>query len=314
MRRAWLRLVLRFTFAVPHRNRPGSTSSQESGIIAQMNALRFSLVLTFAAAGLATAEMRTNIEFAVAGGESLKLDANVPDGKGPFPTVILVHGGGWRGGSKEVFITPLFKPLTEAGFTWFSINYRLAPTNRYPAAVDDVVTAVRWVNAHAQEYKVDKKRIALVGESAGGHLVAFVGARNGRELGIAAVVPYYAPCDLEALTTGDGKTDRAFTALGAFLGFTEPDDQARRLLREASPITHVAEDMPPFLLIHGTQDPVVPYNQSVLMRDRMKAAGASCELFSVEGGAHGMSGWEKDPKLQAHKTELVRWLKNTLHF
>lgn len=282
--------------------------------MARMNALRFSLVLTFAAAGLATAEMRTNVEFAVAGSESLKLDANVPDGKGPFPAVMLVHGGGWRGGSKEVFITPLFKPLTEAGFTWFSINYRLAPTNRYPDAVDDVVTAVRWVKAHAIGYKVDVKRIALVGESAGGHLVALVGARNGRDLGIAAVVPYYAPCDLEALTIGDGKTERASTALGAFLGFTQMDDQARLLLREASPITHVTKDMPPFLLIHGTQDPLVPYNQSVLMRDRMKAVDAACELYSVEGGAHGMGGWEKDPKLQAHKAELVRWLKQTLRF
>ena len=282
--------------------------------MAQMIALRFSLVLTFVAAGLATAEMRTNIEYAVAGGESLKLDANVPDGKGPFPTVILVHGGGWRGGSKEVFITPLFKPLTDVGFTWFSINYRLAPTNRYPAAVDDVVTAVRWVEAHAAEYKVDVKRIVLVGESAGGHLVALVGARKGRDLGIAAVVPYYAPCDLEALTIGDGKTKRASTSLGAFLGFTQMDDRARRLLREASPITHVTKAMPPFLLTHGTQDPLVPYNQSVLMRDRMKAVGAACDLYSVEGGAHGMSGWERDPKLQAHKAELILWLKKTLRF
>lgn len=297
-----------------HYDRLNSTSSRDFGMVPQMNALGFSLVLTLAATGFATAEMRTNIEFAIAGGESLKLDANVPDGKGPFPTVILVHGGGWRGGSKEVFITPLYKPMTEAGFTWFSINYRLAPTNRYPAAVDDVVTAVRWVKAHAAEYKVDVKRIALVGESAGGHLVAFVGARNGRKLGIAAVAPYYAPCDLLALASGDGKTERASTALGAFLGFTKLDDQARRLLREASPITYVKKGMPPFLLIHGTQDPLVPYNQSVLMRDRMKAVGAVCEIFSVEGGAHGMSGWEKDPKLQAHKAELVRWLKKTLRF
>jgi acetyl esterase len=283
-------------------------------MVRQMKTLRISLVLTFAAAGLATAEMRANVDYGLAGGETLKLDANVPDGKGPFPTVILVHGGGWRGGSKEVFITPLFKPLTEAGFTWFSINYRLAPTNHYPAAVDDLITAVRWVKAHAAEYKVDDKRIALVGESAGGHLVAFVGSRNGRELGIAAVVPYYAPCDLEALTIGEGKTERASTALGSFLDFTRLDDQARRLLREASPITYVKKDMPPFLLIHGTQDTTVPYNQSVQMRDRMEAAGASCELFSVENGAHGMGGWEKEPKLQAHKAELTRWLKKTLRF
>jgi alpha-L-fucosidase 2 len=256
--------------------------------------------------------MRTDIEYAVAGNESLKLDVGIPDGKGPFPIAILVHGGGWRGGDKQVFIKPIFQPLADAGFVWFSINYRLAPAHRYPAAVDDVTTAVRWIKAHASEYKADEKRMALIGESAGGHLVALVGARDGRRLGIAAVVPFYAPCDMEAMTLGEDKTDAAFKAIGSFLGFTEPNDQARRLLRESSPITYVNKDMPPFLLIHGDKDQAVPYNQSVKMRDRMKQAGASCDLYTVEGGGHGMSGWEKDPKLQTYKAEMIRWLKKNL--
>jgi acetyl esterase len=270
------------------------------------------IFLLLAGALTARAEMRTNVEYAVATGESLKLDAYVPEGKGPFPTAILVHGGGWHGGSKEVFIKPLFQTMTEAGFTWFSINYRLAPTNRYPAAVNDVITSVRWVQDHAGEYKADTKRMALIGESAGGHLVAFVGARDGRKLGLAAVVPYYAPCELEPLAGGDPKAGRASSALGAFLGFTELNDQARRLLRDASPVTYVSKDMPPFLLIHGDKDPLVPYNQSVIMQQRMQQAGASCELYTVAGGGHGMMGWEKNPQTQVHKAELVRWLKQTL--
>ncbi len=277
-----------------------------------MKSLPLILALLTIPATVARAEMRTNIEYAVAGGVSLKLDAYVPDGKGPFPTVILVHGGAWSAGDKQTFIKPLFEPLTAAGFAWFTINYRLAPAHPYPAAVDDVVSAVRWVKAHAREYKVDQKRIALVGESAGGHLVAMVGARDGRKLGIAAVVPFYAPCDMQVLGEAAAKAERAPKAISNFLNFTEMDDRARRLLREASPVTYVNKDMPPFLLIHGTADATVPYDQSVKMRDRIQQVGAACELYSVEGGAHGMGGWEKDPKLQAYKAELIQWLKKTM--
>lgn len=277
-----------------------------------MKVIRAVVVLLMASAMSAVAEMRTDIEYAVAGGQSLKLDASVPEGMGPFPTVILVHGGGWSGGDKQGYIKPLFEPMTKAGFAWFTINYRLAPANRYPAAVDDVVAAVRWVKAHAADFKVDVKRLALAGESAGGHLVALVGTRYGHELGLAAIVPYYAPCDMEVLALGPDRTEKAPKAAGAFLGFTEADDEARRRLREASPITYVNKDVPPFLLIHGTQDRTVPYKQSVMMRDRMKQAGAACELFTVEGGGHGMLGWEKDPKLQAHKEAVIAWLKKTM--
>ena len=280
--------------------------------IGPMKLIRNSLFLLMAFATSALAQLQSNIEYAVVGGESLKLDAYVPDGKGPFPTAILVHGGGWSKGSKEVFIKPLFQTMSDAGFSWFSINYRLAPTNRYPAAVEDVETAINWVKQHANEYKVDPKRIALIGESAGGHLVALVGARDGRKLGLAAVVPYYAPCELESLAAAREKEARAASALGAFLGFTEVNDAARRLLREASPVTYVTKDLPPFLLIHGDKDPLVPYAQSLTMQERMKQAGAVCELYTVAGGAHGMMGWEKDAKMQEHKTYLIEWVKKTM--
>src|SRR5215470_7704208 len=88
--------------------------------------------------------LRTDIEFAKPGGVSLTLDAFVPDGPGPFPTCILVHGGGFVRGDKQTYIKPLFGPLSEAGFTWFTINYRLAPEHRWPACSEDVETAVRW--------------------------------------------------------------------------------------------------------------------------------------------------------------------------
>ncbi len=272
--------------------------------------LPISILILLMAIGQAAAEVRTNIEFAVVGGQSLKLDASVPDGPGPFITAILVHGGGWSGGSKEVYIAPLFKPLTEAAFTWLSINYGLAPAHHYPAPVDDVVTAVTWVKEHAREFKVNVKRIVLVGESAGGHLVALVGARDGAKLGLAGVVPYYPPCDFPGFVTDTlNATNAAPKAIGAFLGIEQLNEPARRLLREASPVTYVNKAMPPFLLIHGNADTLVPYRQSLIMRDRMQEVGAKVELYTVEGGGHGMNGWERDPKMQAHKTVLVEWIK-----
>jgi acetyl esterase len=99
----------------------------------------------------ARAEQKTDIVFATVGGTPLTLDAFVPEGAGPFPTCILVHGGGFTKGDKTAFIKPLFEPLSKAGFTWFSINYRLAPQHRFPACVEDVETAIRWVKAHAAE-------------------------------------------------------------------------------------------------------------------------------------------------------------------
>jgi len=250
-----------------------------------------------------------DIEFAKAAGVSLTLDAYVPEGPGPFPAVIIVHGGGFERGDKQTFVPPLFQPLARAGFAWFSINYRLAPKYPFPAAADDVESAVRWVRAHAGEYKVDTTRIALMGESAGGHLVAYVGAKSGRKLGLAAVVPFYGPHDLESRARA-GKQVSA--GLKGFLAIDQLDDAAYRKLRQASPITYVKKDMPPFLFIHGTKDETVPYEQSSKMCDKMKQAGARCEVFPVEGGGHGLGGWEKNPAFQAYKKKMVEWLNQTL--
>jgi len=108
--------------------------------------------------------------------------------------VILVHDGGWTAGSKTAnFVVPLFEPLTKTGYTWFTIDYRLAPQHPHPAAVEDVESAIVFVKKHAREYKVNPKRIALMGESAGGHLANLVGARNKPPSNVAAVVSFYGP-------------------------------------------------------------------------------------------------------------------------
>jgi acetyl esterase len=263
-------------------------------------------------AGLARAESRTDIEYAQAGGESLKLDAFVPEGDGPFPTVIIVHGGGWRGGDKQFAgVKPLFEPLSKAGFAWFSIDYRLAPKHHFPAPVEDVETAIRWVKAHARQYKVDPQRIALAGESAGAHLIAMATVQAKPDTQVAAVIPFYGPFDLEQLARAKSN-ERAAQAVLGLVGASELNEEAFQRLRKASPIHYVRREAPPFLLIHGTADRLVPYEQSVKLCEKLKSVGAVCELFPVEDADHGIGGWEKQPAFQAYKSKLVEWLVATL--
>ena len=256
-------------------------------------------------------EVQSDLEFARLGGVSLKLDAHIPPGQGPFPTVILVHGGGWTAGHKTAdFVQPLFEPLTQGGFTWFTIDYRLAPDHPYPAAVEDVEAAVEYVKRNAKRFKVDKKRIALMGESAGAHLVNLVGIRNRRKSPIDAVVSIYGPFDLVLFS-------RKFTreipkSIAGFFGFTEMNAEALATLHEASPLTYADKHTPKFLLIHGTKDEAVPYEQSTFFQAYMKRLGRQCDLITVQDGIHGVIHWEKDARFHAYKTDMVEWLHKNL--
>jgi alpha-L-fucosidase 2 len=268
--------------------------------------LAFALV---AAALSAAAQQPTHrdIVFATpAKSEPLKLDVHVPNGPGPFPTAILVHGGGWVGGSKQEFINYIFEPLSKANFVWFSINYRLAPHHRWPACAEDVETAIQWVFANAAKYKVDPTRVALIGESSGGHLASYAGIKTRQPL--AAIVSFYGVHDFISRAFQYARIDSNLTSL---FGIGTLNSETAVVLREASPFAHVRKGLPPFLMIHGLADPAVPYAQSVDMCAKLRAAGNACELYSVNG-PHGMDRWEMDPTLQGYKQKLVDWLRATL--
>jgi len=266
--------------------------------------------LLSAFASAAGIEVRNDIEFARPGGEPLLMDVHIPPGPGPHAAVILVHGGGWSAGSKQAnFIQPLFGPLDESGLAWFSIDYRLAPKHPYPAAVRDVEESIRYIKAHAKEFRIDPKRLALMGESAGGHLVALVATRATPETRVAAVVPFYGAFDLEALLAPRKEVSKGMTG---FLGITDMSEKSRAVLREASAATYVKKGLPPFLLIHGTKDEAVPYDQSVKFNAQLKAVGVKTEFYTVENGIHGVINWEKVPEQHSYKPVMVKWLRETL--
>ena len=263
---------------------------------------------------VAAAELRKDLEYGRAGEAPLLLDASVPDGTGPFPVAILVHGGGWSRGDKaglpgdSADITPWFEPLTAASFTWFSLNYRHAPQHRWPACLDDVQTAIRWVKAHAAEFKGDPQRIALFGHSAGGHLVCLAAVLAGEDTRVQAVVGFAPVTNHEQDLPQRGGLSPSLQNL-----LDRPKEitaESRALLREISPLNHVRPGLPPFLLIHGDADKTVPCQQSLDFQARLRAAGGVCDLMTIKGAPHALQTWATlDPD---YEERMIAWLRQQL--
>ena len=194
------------------------------------------------------------------------------------------------------------RPLTSAGIAWLAVSYRLAPRHTYPAPVEDVLAAVRWARTNARRLHIDAERLALVGESAGGHLVTDAAVRAGDDARVAAVVPFFAPLDLESDTDRRGGLSVSMRAL---FGRSELDESARQALRDGSPIRRVHKGLPPFL-VHGTADMSVPYEQSVRFQKALREAGVTCDLITVPEGAHGTREW--DERLPGFADQVVAWL------
>ncbi len=274
------------------------------------------LLLALVPAGLHAAEFRPDIEYGRAGGEALLLDASVPDGTGPFPVAILIHGGGWSSGDKKgsdkpgngADITPWFEPLTRAKFAWLSINYRHAPAHRWPACMEDVKTAVRWVKAHAAEFKGDPARIAVFGHSAGGHLAMMLATLSGDDTRVQAAVGFAPVTDHEQDLPQRGGLS---TSLQQLLNLPkEVTPQSLNALRAISPVNRVRAGMPPVLLLHGDADKTVPLAQSLAFQKRVRAAGNVCDLIVLKDAPHGLLAWEKAQP--DYRPQLMAWLEKTL--
>ena len=232
--------------------------------------------------------------------EGLRLDAWIPEGRGPFPAVILAHGGGWEAGDRVTYITPLFEPLARAGFAWFSIDYRLTPRVAHPAQLDDLRRATSWVRQHARRLGVDPTRIALLGESASGQMAMLLAEEDPRLMG---VVSFYGVYDFLPMV----KDAAPRSLLARLFGRTVLDDDARAELRHYSPMLHVRTGMPPVLLVHGTDEGL--WAQGVAMAEVLKDNGIPHELQKLEGAPHGMENWEGRPEWRGYKERVIAWLR-----
>ncbi len=273
--------------------------------------------LAAVAGALAWGKAYTDVEYSQAGGQSLRMNAFVPDGAGPFPAAILVHGGAWVTGDKQLNMQPLFRPLEQARIAWFSIDYRLLRGDSLASlispqsiaslqgAVDDVRNAVAYVKEHAAEYHVDPNRIALIGESAGAHLTLMASLLPADGAAVRASVAFYAPSDLVKLAE---TSNRIPDSVRRAVKGSPLEAMLMAGLAALSPRNFVHKGEPPALLIHGTRDSLVPFEQSVDLCDSMREAGASCDLETVDGGGHGMRWWQQG----SYQQSLMAWLAKAL--
>lgn len=204
---------------------------------------------------------------------------------GKRPGVIVIHGGGWTGGTKEGQWDNFVRRYLEKGFVVANVEYRLAKVATAPAAVEDALKAANWFISNAGKYNVDKKRIVVTGGSAGGHLSLMVGmapksAKLGKPAKVAAVVNFYGITDVGDQLAGPNMRQYAVTWV--------PDSPGRlELARRVSPMTYVRRNLPAILTLHGDADQTVPYEHGVNLTKALNDAGVRTEMISVPQGRHG---------------------------
>lgn len=257
------------------------------------------LMVVFSAPSFAAEDIvfETGVEYTNPDGQHLELNIARPAAMDRLrPAVLCIHGGGFRAGRRERW-DDLCKRLAARGYVAATVTYRLAPKYQFPAAVHDVKAGVRWLRAHAGEYRIDPNRIGVVGDSAGGHLVQFLGVTGDvpqfegaggyaeQSSRVSCVVCYYGPSDLTK--SYEASVDAA-EVLPLWLGGNVEQERHKHIL--ASPLYWVTPEAAPMLLLHGSEDPYVALEQAEWIRDRLSAADVEVELVTLEGAGHGFKG------------------------
>jgi acetyl esterase/lipase len=243
-----------------------------------------------------------------------------------MPAVLLIHGGGWAGGEHKGYLPPM--ALAEKdGFLIGTVEYRLSGEAPWPAQIEDCKLAIRWLRANAEKYHVDPNRIGVIGHSAGGHLVACLGTLGGEtslDVGdfqgvssrVQAVVDEAGPVDF----TPDGRPTLGTTMddhPGLVKLFDGGYDKQTAAWRQASAALHVGPDTPPFLILHGEQDHLVPITQAEHMADALKKAGISYEFIRIKNAGHGLrpekpNGPPADPEPKLQQDIIVKFFETQL--
>ncbi len=236
-----------------------------------------------------------DLSYCTVDGVALKMDVHYPaSADGAVPALVYVHGGGWTSGEKSSGEgSRLLTTFAQQGYLAVAIDYRLAPQFKFPAQIEDVKCAIRSLRAHAAEYGLDPNRIGVLGGSAGGHLVSLLGVSDPsagfegtggyaeESSRVQAVVDMFGPSDLTQ--EFDGANLRIARQV---FGVT---DKSSPVLAQASPVTYVSPDDPPFLILHGSQDDLVPPSQSQALYDRLTLAGVPATLILVENAGHSFA-------------------------
>jgi acetyl esterase/lipase len=243
-----------------------------------------------------------------------RMDIYFPASGGPWPVFLYVHGGSWMEGDKAE--GEGWRGLNEQGYLVVSLNYRLAPIHKFPAMIEDLKCAVRYLRAHAADYNLDSEHFAVLGASAGGHLVALMGTADesaGWEVGpnqdqssrVQAVITIAGFFDFTKTIKG-GVGTPIYSAFGALPGTSSPK------LVTASPVTYISPDDPPFLIFHGDRDNIAPPEQSVLMHDQLEGLNLPSTFVIVQGGDHGLQGPEASPSSAEVYQMIVDFLETNL--
>jgi len=243
-----------------------------------------------------------NLEYARPASGPLLLDLYLPETGGPFPPIVWIHGGAFRAGNKGgIWYKPILNQ-TQRGYAVASIDYRLSGTAIFPALVEDAKAAVRWLRANAARYNLKTDRIVAAGESAGGYQAVMLGTSGGvaelegapgnagESSRVQGVIDFFGPTDFLAMDDGAStcKTPQVHRTpkspesllLGCNL------DECPAQVKAANPITYVSRDDPPFLILHGTADCLVPHSQSQRLYDALRAAGVKADLHLLPDVGH----------------------------
>jgi acetyl esterase/lipase len=219
--------------------------------------------------------------------------------RGRLPAVVYIYGGGWQHGNPDQGLWAI-AALALRGYVAASIDYRLSHEATFPAQIADCKCSIRYLRAHAAEYRLDPDRIAAVGPSAGGNLAALLGtSAKARELegqggwagersDVQAVVDWSGPIDLLRMAEDQGNSFSSETWMARMIG--GPLLEEREKVIAANPVTYISRTTPPFLIMHGDADDVVPFNQSQILDDALRAGGARSTFFRMPSRGHGFLG------------------------
>lgn len=262
-----------------------------------------------------------NIVYARVGDKELHINLVLPAEKSqkPLPVIVWVHGGGWAGGNYQRNQAAKF---VEHGYAAASVQYLFSDVAKFPEQIHECKAAIRWLRAHATKYNIDPGHIGIWGASAGGHLVSLLGTSGGVKdlegnLGngdqssrVQAVCDFFGPTKLLTAKDEPMPVHKLYHLVEQFFGGTA--EEKPELYKLGSPITHVSKDDPPFLIVHGDKDPLIPLHQAEVFYDALRHAGVDVTFIRVKNGDHGFTTDDQSPSRAAIERKVLEFFDKHL--